>query len=158
MLVHGRIHGKQVWVSFKRKWRMRFILFLGVIFPSQIVADPAPMIEWREFTPTLSDAVLFNAGMGLYLAGGSGLSYKTEPDAWGLSLADIVYFRPSWNDLEADAYDISRSGTWQRLEGTFETSLETVGGHLALERDTNATTTEIDLWLDSVELELLEAP
>ena len=46
----------------------------------------------------------------------------------------------------------------QRLEGTFETSLEAAGGHLALERGTNATTTEIDLWLDSVELELLEAP
>ncbi len=56
------------------------------------------------------------------------------------------------------AYDMSRSGTWQRLEGTFETSLETAGGHLAVERGTNATPTEIDLWLDRVELELLEAP
>ena len=56
------------------------------------------------------------------------------------------------------AYDMSHVGTWQRLESTFETSLETAGGHLALERGTNATTTEVDLSLDSVELELLEAP
>jgi hypothetical protein len=53
---------------------------------------------------------------------------------------------------------MSCPGTWQRLEATFETSLETTGGHLALERATNDTTTRIDLCLDSMQLELLEAP
>jgi hypothetical protein len=53
---------------------------------------------------------------------------------------------------------MSRSGTWQRLEATFETSLETAGGHFALERGTNDTATRVDLHLDSVQLELLEAP
>lgn len=66
------------------------------------MAASSPGIEWRQVTPALSDAVLFNPGMGLYLAGDSGLSYRPEPDAWVLSLCDIVYFRPTWNDLEAD--------------------------------------------------------
>jgi hypothetical protein len=56
-----------------------------------------------------------------------------------------------------NAYDMSHAGTWQRLEGTFETSLETAGGHLALEQGTNDTATRMDLWLDNVQLELLEA-
>jgi hypothetical protein len=55
-------------------------------------------------------------------------------------------------------YDVSNFGAWQKLEGTFETSLETAGGHLALERGSNDVPTRIDLWLDDVQLELLEAP
>jgi hypothetical protein len=57
-----------------------------------------------------------------------------------------------------NSYDTSHSGTWQRLEATFETSLGAAGGHLALERGTNDTATSIGLWLDNVQLELLEAP
>jgi len=55
-------------------------------------------------------------------------------------------------------YDMNRTGQWQRLEAALETSLETVDGHLALERGSNDTATRIDLWLDDVRLELLEAP
>jgi hypothetical protein len=61
-------------------------------------------------------------------------------------------------NCSTNSYDMGRPGTWQRLESTFETSLETAGGHPALERGTNDTPTRIDLWLDSVQLELLEAP
>ena len=50
----------------------------------------------------MSQDILFNPGMGLYLAGGGGLSYQPADDAWPLSLCDIVYFRPGWCDLEAD--------------------------------------------------------
>ena len=57
-----------------------------------------------------------------------------------------------------NSYDMSNSGTWQRLATTLETSLETAGGHLALERGSHNTGTRIDLWLDNVQLELLEAP
>lgn len=53
---------------------------------------------------------------------------------------------------------MSRTGQWQQLEAAFETSLETAGGHLALERGSNDTATRIDLWFDDVRLELLEAP
>jgi len=56
----------------------------------------------RVIEPALSDKVLFNPGMGLYLAGGSRLRYQPPADAWALSLCDIVYFRPDWNDLEAE--------------------------------------------------------
>jgi len=80
----------------------RLILLLSTIFAGQSLIAAPPGIEWRQVTPSSSDAVLFNPGMGLYLAGGSGLSYRPEPDAWILSLCDIVYFRPTWNDLEAD--------------------------------------------------------
>ena len=55
-------------------------------------------------------------------------------------------------------YDLSSPGTWQRLEGTFETPLETAGGHLALERGGNDVQTQISAWIDDVQLELLEAP
>ncbi len=54
----------------------------------------------RTITPATSEAVLFNPGMGLYLPGGSNLGYQPPPDAWILQMADIVYFRPVWSDLE----------------------------------------------------------
>jgi hypothetical protein len=54
----------------------------------------------REITPQPTDALLFNPGMGLYLAGGGGLGYQPPADAWALTLCDIVYFRPDWNTLE----------------------------------------------------------
>ncbi len=81
---------------------MRLILLISTIFAGRAIAAAGPALEWRAITPALSDAVLFNPGMGLYLAGGSGLGYRPDPDAWVLSLCDIVYFRPTWNDLEAD--------------------------------------------------------
>jgi len=56
----------------------------------------------RVIEPPLSEEILFNPKMGLYLAGGSGLRYQPAADAWTLSLCDIVYFRPDWNDLEAE--------------------------------------------------------
>ena len=46
------------------------------------MAGSSPRLDWRQVTPPLSDEVLFNPVMGLYMAGGSGLSYKPEPDAW----------------------------------------------------------------------------
>jgi hypothetical protein len=60
-------------------------------------------------------------------------------------------------NCSTNSYDMSRSGTWQKLATTLETSVETAGGHLALERGSHDTTTRIDLWLDHVQLELLEA-
>jgi len=83
--------------------RRKLFILVGILFVNRVLAAPPSGVEWRNITPTRSDAVLFNPGMGLYMAGGSGLgSYTPEPDAWVLSLCDIVYFRPTWNDLEAD--------------------------------------------------------
>lgn len=99
-------------------------LIAGIVLVSQLSAASGSGIEWRQITPALSDAVLFNPGMGLYMAGGSGLGYKPEPDAWILSLCDIVYFRPTWNDLEAegpgagfDAYFEPIFDFWVRQRG-----------------------------------------
>jgi len=55
-------------------------------------------------------------------------------------------------------YDMSAVGNWQRLEGTFETPLETAGGHLALERGGKDFQTQLKAWIDDVALELLETP
>jgi len=68
---------------------------------STAMAEPvAAPLQRRDFTPQSTDAVLFNPGMGLYLAGGGGLGYQPPADAWALTMADIVYFRPDWNTLE----------------------------------------------------------
>lgn len=75
-------------------------LLLGSTMAFAACVAPAPL-EFREIAPELSDAGLFNPGMGLCLAGGSKLGYQPPPDAWVLKLADIVYFRPTWDDLEA---------------------------------------------------------
>jgi hypothetical protein len=80
----------------------RLVLLLSTVFAGQALAVSPPGLEWRQVTPAFSDAVLFNPGMGLYMAGGSGLGYKPESDAWLLSACDIIYFRPTWNDLEAE--------------------------------------------------------
>jgi hypothetical protein len=102
----------------------RLILLVMTLLPGKAPAATAQAIELRQITPALSDAVLFNGGMGLYLAGGARLGYKPQPDAWVLSLCDIVYFRPTWNDLEEegpgagfDKYFDPIFGFWVRQRG-----------------------------------------
>ncbi len=56
----------------------------------------------RVIRPAPSDAILFNPGMGLYLAGNERMYTKPPADAWCLSIADIVYYRFFWSDLEPD--------------------------------------------------------
>ncbi len=100
------------------------ILLLIMLCAGEAPAASPSGIAWQQVTPALSDEVLFNPGMGLYLAGGSGLGYQPEPNAWALSLCDIVYFRPTWNDLEAegpgagfDAYFKPIFDFWVRQRG-----------------------------------------
>ena len=83
-------------------FRPSLALVLALLGPTWVLAAEPPGLEMRAIEPALSDDILFNPGMGLYLAGGSGLRYQPEADAWALSLCDIVYFRPDWNELEAD--------------------------------------------------------
>ena len=114
-----------------------------------------------------------------YLAAGSRDGYLRiwrisdfyKPDIEPIQpVANINAHRHGVNQLDFDSegkwlmncvtnsYDMSKSGQWQHLEATVETSMETAGGHLALERGSNDTATRIDLWLDNVQIELLEAP
>ncbi len=85
-----------------RVFRRSFILSLTLLSHCWVHAAESTGLEMREVEPTITDDVLFNPGMGLYLAGGNRLGYQPPADAWALSLCDIVYFRPDWNDLEAE--------------------------------------------------------
>ncbi len=90
----------------KRRFAPRWVFVLVVIFfllgCSRGNAAQPPGVEMKVIHPPLSNEVLFNPGMGLYLACGSRLAYRPEADAWVLSLCDIAYFRPDWNQLEAE--------------------------------------------------------
>ena len=96
-MVQRRLLLVGVWLS---------LLMPGFAFQDQAVpaesgiASPPRALRLRMVEPPPSRDVLFNPGMGLYLAGGSKLRYQPPPDAWALSLCDIVYFRPVWSDLE----------------------------------------------------------
>ena len=70
------------------------------VLPGAPSGAAEPLLKMQAFEPATSDDVLFNPGMGLYLAGGSRLGYRPPADAWALSLCNIIYFRPDWNDLE----------------------------------------------------------
>ena len=61
-------------------------------------------------------------------------------------------------NCQTSRYNMAAAGSWQRLEGTLETPLETATGHLALERGGQEIQTQIQAWIDDVKLELLEAP
>jgi len=53
----------------------------------------------ETFVPQLSDDVLFNPRMGLYLF------YPPQdarPEEWFMQIADIVYFRPDWAELNPE--------------------------------------------------------
>jgi len=55
-------------------------------------------------------------------------------------------------------YDLSKLGTWQYMEIVFETSAETFGGHLAVEKGSLESQITATIRLDDVKLELLESP
>jgi len=85
-----------------RPRRRMFVLVLLLLNSAWATAAELAGLTLRTIEPEMSEELLFNPGMRLYLAGGSGLRYQPAADAWALSLCDIVYFRPDWNDLEAD--------------------------------------------------------
>ncbi len=72
----------------------------------------------------------------------------------GLARADGKWI----TNANTGAYDLSKLGTWQYLETQVETTPETAGGHLAVERGQFEGAVTIDLRLDDLKLELVEAP
>ncbi|MDH7569051.1 MAG: DUF4832 domain-containing protein [Armatimonadota bacterium] len=56
------------------------------------------------------------------------------------------------------SYDLKKLGTWQLLQGYVETTPDTAGGHLAIEKGNLGAKARITLRLDDVRLELLESP
>ncbi|MCC6446608.1 MAG: hypothetical protein IT210_24535 [Armatimonadetes bacterium] len=61
-------------------------------------------------------------------------------------------------NINTDPYDTARMGDWQQLTAYAETTPDTAGGHLAVEKGSLEARSRVLLWLDDVELELLESP
>ncbi len=57
-----------------------------------------------------------------------------------------------------NVYNVRQLGTWQQLQVTFDTTPNTVGGHLAIEKGGREDTVTVRLRLDDVKLEVLERP
>ena len=55
-------------------------------------------------------------------------------------------------------YDTQHMGTWRKLEVAFDTTADTAGGHLAVEKGVRAAAIGATILLDDVKLEVLEAP
>jgi hypothetical protein len=85
-------------------------------------------LELRTVQPESTGQVLFNPGLGLYLAGGSTLRYQPTPDAWVFQMADIIYFRPVWADLEEDG---PGSGFDDYFQPIFDFWVEKLGKRVA---------------------------
>ena len=59
-------------------------------------ADP----QFVTVRPKQSDAVLFNPGMGLYLA--CGTKTEVKADDWFLRIVNIAYIRTDWSVVEPE--------------------------------------------------------
>ena len=59
----------------------------------------APTPKWVETVPKLTDDILFNPGMGLYL---QHPPLDAKPDEWFMKVADIAYYRLHWVDLNPE--------------------------------------------------------
>ncbi len=68
---------------------------------SATAADEDDGLAFQVIHPPRSAMPCFNPGMGLYVAGGDGLNHRPAPkDAWFWEIADIIYFRATWNDVQ----------------------------------------------------------
>ena len=61
-------------------------------------------------------------------------------------------------NVQTNSYDLGRLGTWQQLVGFVETTPNTAGGHLAIEKGSLEGRISAAIRLDDVRLELLESP
>ena len=61
-------------------------------------------------------------------------------------------------NAQTNTYDLGKPGTWQLLEGYAETTPETAGGHLAIEKGSLEAKITATLRIDDVKVELLESP
>ena len=61
-------------------------------------------------------------------------------------------------NVPTNAYDLGKLGTWQHLVAFVETTPNTAGGHLAIEKGAREGHFDTSLGLDDVSLELLESP
>ncbi len=55
-------------------------------------------------------------------------------------------------------YNVRQIGTWQKLTATAETPLNAAAGQFAVERGGYEQPSRVRIWLDDVQLEMLEGP
>jgi len=77
--------------------------------------------RWRDYAPRLTDEVLFNPGMGLYL---QYPPMDSRPSEWFMKTADIAYYRLHWTDVnpregvyEFDKYFGPKFDFWVKKRG-----------------------------------------
>jgi len=73
-------------------------LLAGLVMAQEDTA-PREALQMAEFVPELTDDILFNPRMGLYL---SYFPADAEPDEWFMKIADIVYRRQEWATLNPE--------------------------------------------------------
>jgi hypothetical protein len=61
-------------------------------------------------------------------------------------------------NISTNTYDLGKLGAWQLLEGYAETTPETAGGHLAIEKGALEANIAATIRIDDVKVELLESP
>jgi len=66
--------------------------------------------------------------------------------------------RPILSGQAGEGDDLGKLGTWQHLVAFVETTPNTAGGHLAIEKGAREGHFDTSLGLDDVSLELLESP
>ena len=67
--------------------------------------------------------------------------------------------RGKWlTNVQTDRYDLDKLGTWQHLVAIVDTTPETAGGHLAIEKGTLESRVQAQIRLDDVRLTPLETP
>jgi hypothetical protein len=72
----------------------------------------------------------------------------------GLNAADNAWI----TNLNTDAYDLAALGTWQHLQGTGEIPANAGSADLAIERGDLEPEITVDLRLDDLQIDILEAP
>jgi len=76
-----------------------YLLVLTAAF-AQDAAPVAPGPQLVELTPTVSNDVLLNPRMGLYL---QHPTLDSKPDEWFMQICDIAYYRLGWADVNPEA-------------------------------------------------------
>jgi hypothetical protein len=77
---------------------MRYLfVFLLPLLCGMGWGQTAPELE--EYTPSLSNDILFNPRMGLYL---QYPALDSKPDEWFMKVCDIAYYRLDWNDVNPE--------------------------------------------------------
>ena len=78
---------------------LAFLLVLSAALASAQEEAAPGALDMAEFVPELTDEVLFNPRMGLYLAHPA---LEAEPDDWTRQIADIAYYRLGWCTLNPE--------------------------------------------------------